>query len=1179
MDETSGSVAQDIVSSMDGNIQLHSSSGGFIQGKVDGGYHYEHQDNNIDRVTVPHDTNLNFGTGSFTIDAWVAFPLIQGKQKTASGASGVLAPQGAMILKKQSSKAPYRGFSLIVEHNTHLYARLSFGGSNSASFRTANPVSELDTGDWTHLAVRFDRNGTQTYTTFFVNGSPVPSQQTQPVTTTSNASVDNPGDAVLGWVGESFKQMYLDEVEVFNRALTDPEIQAIYAAGSAGKCKPLPQPVDIKVEKAVDTVNPGTGDIVHYTITVTNIGSIPATGIVVTDSLPSGMVYVGHSGPGAYDGSEIWTIGSLGPTGQAVLTIEVTVTGACGQTITNTATVTALDQFDLDTTNNSDSVSVTVEPCGPPPCPVGLLGIAPGSPGSVGPVILYDIDPVTGAATNPRSAGVGHSAGIDFGPNGKLYAITTFASTGSDNNALYEIDPTTGSATRIGTLPNGLNIGPISEGDLAFDPNGVLYGIGASQSGQPALFIVDLATGIGTIVGVIPGINVDISSIAFDLSGRLFAINNTISAGTSTFLLELDPVDGKIITTTTLGTNLGGISGMDSDDYSGTFYVVDGANSGNDQLYTLDVGSGTLTPASSPTGVTGGFSGLVVTPCVSVPVDIEVVKTVSDSSPTAGDVISYNIVVTNLSKNPATGIVVTDLLPGGVTIVSATASTGPGTYNDTTGVWTLGSLPKFTRVNLYIEFTVDSDACGQTITNTATLTALDQEDTNPGNNSSTVDIVVAPCPPTCPAPVTTTFTAGVPDIFSPTANAPELSSPSTALQAYMAPYTAGSQDFDGTIFNRVFGHTFTDLPPVIVGTSLEINLKVIGSQESDNDGISLAMTGTNTFAWGSRISTVAGVPWITGASEVITLELDSLPDGTPDGTDILSDINSSNTLDVYVQDDTSVDYITLTVVACPVDIEVVKTVSDSSPTAGDVISYNIVVTNLSKKPATGIVVTDLLPGGVTIVSATASTGPGTYNDTTGVWTLGSLPKFTRVNLYIEFTVDSDACGQTITNTATLTALDQEDTNPGNNSSTVDIVVAPCPPTDLELKKHIGKVFRYGQPAAYNIVIQNVGAGDAFSPITFQDTLPNGITYVSFTEPYSSGNWKCKAKGQTVECTYSGPVIGKTGVLPLLIINVKVVGITEFTGGSDAVVNCATVSHKDDKNPANDEGCVNTIITV
>jgi uncharacterized repeat protein (TIGR01451 family) len=429
------------------------------------------------------------------------------------------------------------------------------------------------------------------------------------------------------------------------------------------------------------------------------------------------------------------------------------------------------------------------------------------------------------------------------------------------------------------------------------------------------------------------------------------------------------------------------------------------------------------------------------------------------------------------------------------------------------------------------------------------------------------------------------LTAGVEDDFL-TGNGPELSSPNNALLAYMGGYPVDSQDFDGTSSNQFFGHTFTDLPPGIVGATLEIGLQVI-SGDSNNDVIRLAMTSPvapYAFAWSSGLAALAGGSWTTGASQVFTLDLQDLPGGA----DILSDINSTNTLDVFVQDDTAVDYITLTIVTCPVDIAIGKTVSDTAPAVGDVITYQVLLGNLSgaTNEATGIKVQDLLPKGVTYLSHTTTVGslgiggqttgnPGTYSS--GVWTINSWTKFVAL-LTIQATVNSDACGKTITNTATLTALDQGDTDPGNNSSTVDIVVAPCRSPDLELKKHIGHVFHYGKPAAYNIVIQNVGAGDAFSPITFKDILPNGIMYVSFTEPNTSGNWTCKANGQTVECTYSGPVIGITGVLPLLVINVNVVGIAEFPGGSDSVVNCATVRHKDDKNPDNDEGCVNTIIT-
>jgi hypothetical protein len=38
--------------------------------------------------------------------------------------------------------------------------------------------------------------------------------------------------------GTSFFNGLLDELEIFNRVLTAAEVKAIFAAGSAGKCKP-----------------------------------------------------------------------------------------------------------------------------------------------------------------------------------------------------------------------------------------------------------------------------------------------------------------------------------------------------------------------------------------------------------------------------------------------------------------------------------------------------------------------------------------------------------------------------------------------------------------------------------------------------------------------------------------------------------------------------------------------------------------------------------------------------------------------------------------------------------------------------------------------------------------------------------------------------------------------------
>ena len=73
-----------------------------------------------------------------------------------------------------------------------------------------------------------------------------------------------------------------------------------------------------------------------------------ATGVVVTDLLPAGYVYVSDDGLGAYvSGTGVWTVGTLLNAASGTLTITATVDGGTsGTTITNTATVTASDQGD-----------------------------------------------------------------------------------------------------------------------------------------------------------------------------------------------------------------------------------------------------------------------------------------------------------------------------------------------------------------------------------------------------------------------------------------------------------------------------------------------------------------------------------------------------------------------------------------------------------------------------------------------------------------------------------------------------------------------------------------------------------------------------------------------------------------------------------------------------------------
>ena len=118
--------------------------------------------------------------------------------------------------------------------------------------------------------------------------------------------------------------------------------------------------------------------------------------------------------------------------------------------------------------------------------------------------------------------------------------------------------------------------------------------------------------------------------------------------------------------------------------------------------------------------------------------DLAVCKTVDDHTPDIGQTIEFRLRVRNSGPSTANNIEVTDLLPGGVTYQSHSAS--QGTYTSSTGIWSIGSLANAASVSLTISATVDLCHCGSTITNTATITQVTENDPQPEDNSDWVDI-------------------------------------------------------------------------------------------------------------------------------------------------------------------------------------------------------------------------------------------------------------------------------------------------------------------------------------------------------------------------------------------------------------------------------------------------------
>lgn len=217
------------------------------------------------------------------------------------------------------------------------------------------------------------------------------------------------------------------------------------------------------------------------------------------------------------------------------------------------------------------------------------------------------------------------------------------------------------------------------------------------------------------------------------------------------------------------------------------------------------------------------------------------------------------------------------------------------------------------------------------------------------------------------------------------------------------------------------------------------------------------------------------------------------------------------------------------------------------------------------------------PWACTVTSPVAN--PATDQETVACTYPGTLAPGDSLTLIIQVNVNPITARPPGPNCAEVRHPD--DTNPANNESCVPTVfgsaVTPTLLTDLALDKFANLPFQYGQQASYTIQVQNQGSGTVASPITVVDVLPDGLTYLSFTDPYSS-DWSCSAAGQTVTCIYSGSDIAPTGVLPTLMINVQIATVEDFPAGGDQVENCATVRYDSDVDPGNDQGCVSTIVT-
>lgn len=236
------------------------------------------------------------------------------------------------------------------------------------------------------------------------------------------------------------------------------------------------------------------------------------------------------------------------------------------------------------------------------------------------------------------------------------------------------------------------------------------------------------------------------------------------------------------------------------------------------------------------------------------------------------------------------------------------------------------------------------------------------------------------------------------------------------------------------------------------------------------------------------------------------------------------------------------------------DIFVTKTVDQFIADVGDEIVYTITVSNNGPDDASGVVVNDLLPLEMEYVSHIAS--QGTYDKISGVWDIDHLANESYVTLQIKVKPKAGAAGETLTNTASLTDLDQINSITDNDTDSVDVYVTAV---DILLSKSVdANLPNSDNQITFTISVTNNGPDDA-SGVVVTDNLPVGLVYVD------SDSVDVNIVGQAI--TWNVGDLAKEDT-KTLTINARV----EVAG---TFVNNALVAHVDqyDLNNDNDEATV------
>ncbi|MBN1221348.1 MAG: DUF11 domain-containing protein [Anaerolineae bacterium] len=723
-------------------------------------------------------------------------------------------------------------------------------------------------------------------------------------------------------------------------------------------------------------VNPG--EMITYTLVVANVGSAVANNVVVTDTLDANVNFVDatpvqDSGPNPL----VFDVGNLFGGQSVTYTVRVTVTNALagGTVITNVAQI-----------QSDDTAVFTTPPVTHQVAAVPVLNITkaaiPSSGTSVGPntVITYTV-----VVVNNGNSAANNVLITDTLPVTGVNVITAYLSSG---DPVIGTNPLTASVSNLAaTNQVSLTIVVTTSTvptDTLITNTAQTVADGLTVETSPPVTHVILASALvitktadpppGT--AVLPG-----SSITYTVT--ITNMGSATLTNVSIFDL-LDPNTALVFSNTTPPAVVSGppiLVTWPSVAPNNSVVLLMRVNVSSTVAAGTEINNSAIGDSDQtlPQG-TGIITHVVAT--IPVTPSLTITKTAvpgSGSSVGPNTVITYTVTVVNDGTGDASNVLITDTLPvTGVNVITAYLSSGDpviGTNPLTANVSTLAATNQVTMTIVVTTSTVPTDTL---ITNTAQVVAdgLLVESSLPVTHVITTTVPVLP-------PSWTFTKSAIPGNGS-------LVEPGDFIT-----YTITALNTGGLATNVVVSDTL-DLANVTLVTS---------------------NTTTGTISSLNPVQ-VTGFDLNNGESVVLTLVVSVT--GTVSGTTIdnLASVTSTETL---VLPTSSVTHIISNTVIGPPSFSITKSAvpgAGTPVTQNNIITYTIVVVN-SGGPATGVVLTDVIPADTAYVSGSLTSTQGTPDDSGGQMTVdvGNFPAGIMTTTFrVRVTTSATT---TITNTATV----------------------------------------------------------------------------------------------------------------------------------------------------------------